>query len=172
MARGGRSALLGKSGEGVSLFRTHSEMPSVPHLSRRMVELRNLKIPIYDAEVVEVYDLDGTFSTLYDTEADKAISQMEIRPIEAEYSLRFIDTLNAKRLPALPLFNVRDIKVVSHAKGLFKRKDQMLEMTFLGSERKIYVAKINFDDKYIYQILDSIQKLKQLESDATYWARD
>jgi AAA domain (dynein-related subfamily) len=141
-------------------------------MSRPMVKLRDLKTPLYEAEVVQVFDHEGNFSALYDSEVDKSIRKIQIQPIEAGYNLRFTDTFGLKKLPVLPLSNIIDIKIVWDTKGLFKRKDRMAEITFLGNDRKLFIAKINFDDKYIDEIFNSIQKLKQLESDTAYWTRE
>ena len=150
-----RWALFREDQELNPILQAESKMPSLSHLSRPMVDSRNLKTNTYDAEVVEVFELDaGISSALLDPEADKSINKMEIRPIEMDYSLFFYLLLkNGRKIAPLSLLHLIDIKTVYATKGVFKRKDRMLELTFLGNKKKRYVAKINFDDKYIDEIL-------------------
>ena len=170
MALSGGSTLLGEN-RGISpIFTTPAIMPSISHLSRRIVDLRNLKTDVYETKIVEVIELPGGTPTLFSPKDDNSINQMQIRPIEIGYCLIFADFRNENRkFPPLSLLNLIDIKEVSVTKGLFKRKDRMLGITFLGNKNKRYIAKINFEDKYVGEIINKIQKLKQLESDTTYW---
>ena len=125
------------------ILQAESKMPSLSHLSRPMVDSRNLKTNTYDAEVVEVFELDaGISSALLDPEADKSINKMEIRPIEMDYSLFFYRLLkNGRKIAPLSLLHLIDIKTVYATKGLFKRKDRMLELIFQVTKKSDMLQK-------------------------------
>lgn len=131
--------------------------PSLIELSRPVVDWKMLKIPIYRAEVVS--DSTGR--------PDKKVRNIEIHPIEWDAQ---IVLSGGRTIATLPIDQVLDVSVVSRPKGIIKKKEDLtVKITFTGNDALEHWIIINIDDRYIKEFLDHIEKLRQKESDETYW---
>ena len=148
-------------------------MPS-EEFSHPMIDARRLEIPSYRVAVIEVFESDtGNISSLWPVHNvnfnDKSIILMEIHPIEAGNIILFASPSPiGTAFPALSLANIMDIKKTSRAKGVFKKKDILIEISFKGNDNKRYRAVIDVEDKYADEIIQTIRSTKKLMSDPTY----
>src|ERR671918_427280 len=131
--------------------------PSAQELSSPVVDWKMLKIPVYRGEVVA--DSTGR--------PDTKVKNVEIHPIE--WDARIVLS-GGRAIAALPIDQVRDVSVVSRPKGIIKKKeDQAVRIAFTGNDTLEHWIIIDIDDKYIREFLDHTEKLRQKESDETYW---
>ena len=131
--------------------------PSAQELSSPVVDWKMLKIAVYRAEVVS--DSTG--------KPDKKVKNVEIHPIEWDAQ---IVLSGGHAIATLPIDQVHDVSVVSRPKGIIKKKEDLaVKITFTGNDTPEHWIIINIEDQYIKEFLDHIEKLKQKESDETYW---
>ena len=98
---------------------------------------------------------------------DRKVKNVEIHPIE--WDARIVLS-GGRPIATLPIDQVRDVSVVSRPKGIIKKKEDLtVKITFTGNDALEHWIIINIDDRYIKEFLDHIEKLRQKESDATYW---
>lgn len=131
--------------------------PSPQEVSSPVVDWKMLKIPVYRAEVVS--DSTG--------KPDKKVKNVEIHPIEWDGQ---IVLSGGRAIATLPIDQVRDVSVISRPKGIIKKKEDLaVKISFTGHDTLEHWIVINIEDQYIKEFLDHIEKLKQKESDETYW---
>jgi ribosomal protein L40E len=66
--------------------------------------------------------------------------------------------------------DIIDIRISSFTKGRFnKKEDFIIEIRSLGQDRRLYVTRIDVDDKYADEIIREVKLSKQLESNSIYW---
>jgi ribosomal protein L40E len=129
---------------------------------RMIVERRLLKIPFYKIEMIS-----NSFGN-----PNKKVNHVEIHPIEWD-SLVVFAALKTKIPPVgIPIKNITDVSIISEAKGLFRKKDDlMLKITFVDNDNSERWLVMNMEDEYIQEFHDRVGALKQKESDELYWTR-
>lgn len=131
--------------------------PPPQELSNPVVDWNVLKIPVYRAEVVS--DSTGR--------PNKKVKNIEIHPTEWDAQ---IVLSGGRAIATLPIDQIRDVSVVSKPKGIIKKKEDLtVKITYASNDTLEHWIIINIDDRYIKEFLDHIEKLRQKESDETYW---